>query len=47
MKNDNSGCFSPIFWSLVSVGIAALGFWFFMTVINSDMPDWLKYLILR
>lgn len=46
MNNDNSGCFSLIFWLLVYVALFALGFWFFKSVINSDMPDWLKYAIL-
>ena len=46
MKKDNSGCFALIFWVLVYIGISALGFWVFMNVINSDMPDWLKYIIL-
>lgn len=47
MKNDNSGCFSLIFWLLLYLGVSFLGYCFFMYVLDSDYPDWIKYALLH
>lgn len=31
----------------ITVGCIFLGKWFFELIINSDMPDWLKYMLLK
>lgn len=43
---DKSGCGSTIFWLGIALLVSALGVLQFELVINSDMPDWLKYLML-
>lgn len=44
---DNEGCFDLIFWLLVSFAASVVGYYLFEYVVNSDYPDWLKYIILR
>ena len=36
-----------LFYIGVAVGCIFLGKWFFELIINSDMPDWLKYMLLK
>jgi hypothetical protein len=36
-----------LFYLVVAVGCIALGAWLFTVIMASDMPDWLKYLLLR
>ena len=36
-----------LFYICVAVGCIALGAWIFNVVMASDMPDWLKYMILK
>ena len=36
-----------LFYLGVTVGIIFLGKWFYELIINSDMPDWLKYMFLK
>lgn len=43
---DKSGCGSLIFWFIITILSLVLTVLGFELVINSDMPDWLKYLIL-
>jgi signal peptidase I len=43
-KND--GCGSLIFWLVVALLLSIISAWFGIYVIESDMPTWLKYLIL-
>jgi len=45
-NKNNSGCGSTIFWLVIALLVSALCVLQFELVINSDMPDWLKYLIL-
>lgn len=34
-------------WIAVIVAVIALNKWYFGLVINSDLPDWLKWLFLK
>jgi hypothetical protein len=36
-----------LFYLVVIVGCIALGAWFFNAIMASDMPDWLKYMMLK
>jgi hypothetical protein len=36
-----------LFYIGVAVGCIALGAWLFNVVMASDMPDWLKYILLK
>ena len=36
-----------LFYLLVTVGIIFLGKWLFEVIMASDMPDWLKYMLLK
>lgn len=36
-----------LFYLGIIVGCIFLGKWFFELIISSDMPDWLKYMLLR
>lgn len=36
-----------IFYLVVIVGCIFLGKWLFETIMASDMPDWLKYMLLK
>jgi hypothetical protein len=36
-----------LFYLGLVVGIIFLGKWFFELIMSSDMPDWLKYMILK
>lgn len=36
-----------LFYLVVAVGCIALGAWLFNVIMASDMPDWLKYMLLK
>lgn len=36
-----------LFYLAVIVGCIALGAWLFNLIIDSDLPDWLKYMLLK
>lgn len=36
-----------LFYLVVAVGCIALGAWLFEVIVDSDMPDWLKYMLLK
>ena len=36
-----------LFYIGVAAGCIFLGKWVFEIIINSDMPDWLKYMLLK
>jgi hypothetical protein len=36
-----------LFYIGVAVGCIALGTWLFNVIMASDMPDWLKYILLK
>ena len=39
--------FVILFYLSVIVGIIALSAWLFNIIMASDMPDWLKYMLLK
>ena len=36
-----------LFYLVIIVGCIALGAWIFNLIMASDMPDWLKYMMLK
>ena len=44
--DKNNGCGSLIFWIAVALLASIISAWLGISVIESDMPTWLKYLIL-
>lgn len=45
-NNDYSGC-SLVVYAIIAVIVIALGIWFTIAIINSDLPDWMKFILLR
>lgn len=47
MKDNNIGCFGWLFFIAALIISVLFGRWFFETVMESNLPDWLKYLLLK
>lgn len=47
MKRNNGICFYQIILWLAYIVVGILSVWLFKSVLNSDLPDWIKYILLR